>query len=329
MQAVLAAAEHDAQWQEQDIDRRSGAIWLTLERGEYRCCPRRGQRAADATCKPTTLCCYPWRAEIGTRFWQMHMHRHDRRPRRGSWVTTRPQRTHSEAASRPVRRDGRTAFQGAQLARDRYARCGCAATTNRRGPWRKARWRSVDSFGDHISAAYGELTLGADRARRRPTARWPASTAGAAWRWRWRPASIALHVRSLVALARIERMLGHLAAARRRLNEALSACTQPGITHIDHLAAVMLELGHARLRRTGLAAGAPALTRGTGSQGLHAAEAQDARAGLAEVAWAEGDRAQAEQLLTAVIGDPATAVATRKRAEQSLMRWGIGAGAAG
>ena len=34
-------------------------------------------------------------------------------------------------------------------------------------------------------------------------------------------------------------------------------------------------------------------------------------------------RARAEQLLTQVIANPATAAATRQRAEQLLMRWGL------
>ena len=45
-------------------------------------------------------------------------------------------------------------------------------------------------------------------------------------------------------MARIERMLGHSDAARRRPEEAVSACAQPGITHSNHLAGVLLESGH-------------------------------------------------------------------------------------
>ena len=184
------------------------------------------------------------------------------------------------------------------------------------------------NFGDRISAAYGELTLARDCSRLLATGRWPASTAGAAWRWRRRRASIDLHVRSLVVQARSERAcLDIAAAAGRWLAQALAACTQPEISHISvHLAAVVLELGHvacaeedwpqARQRYHGGIAAPRAAAR---------PQAQDARAGLAEVAWAEGDRAQAEQLLTAVIGDPATAAATRQRAEQLLMGCGHGA----
>jgi tetratricopeptide (TPR) repeat protein len=132
-----------------------------------------------------------------------------------------------------------------------------------------------------------------------------------------------LHIRSLVALARIERLSGHFPAARRRLEAALSACTQAASTHTSHLAATLLELGHLACAEQDWLQARQHFDEALAAKRIDAAKAQEARTGLAEVAWAENDLAQAEQLLTAVIGAPATGAATRRRAEELLMGWGL------
>ena len=146
----------------------------------------------------------------------------------------------------------------------------------------------------------------------------------------WRSLALALetgqhrlHIRSLVALARIERLLGHPAAARRRLEEAVSACIQSEIPHSNHLATVALELGHVAGAEQDWPQARQRYAEALAAQGHSAAEAQDALAGLAEVAWAENDEARAGQLLAQVIANPVTAAATRQRAEQLLIGWGL------
>jgi tetratricopeptide (TPR) repeat protein len=175
-------------------------------------------------------------------------------------------------------------------------------------------------LGDHNSAAYGELSLGwieidaghltlAEEHCRRSLA---AALASGEFR---------LHVSSLAALARIDRLQGNLATAQRRLAEAISRCAQPGITHTNQLAIVLLELGHTARAAQDWPQARRLYAETLDAAGCTAAQTQAAHAGLAEVVWAEHDKAQARRLLTDVLDDPATAAATRRSAQQMLVRW--------
>ena len=132
---------------------------------------------------------------------------------------------------------------------------------------------------------------------------------------------LTLHVRSLTSLARVERLSGHPAAARARLEEARIACTHPDIPHANHLAAVLLELGHVACVDEDWAQAQQCYADALAAKGCDAAEAQEALAGLAEVAWTEQKPALAKQLLADVMVNQATAYATRQRAEDLLMHW--------
>ena len=324
MRAVLAAAVHDERWQESDFLAHCAETWLALELGEF-AAAYPAARDLLTFLQNNDLYCYPWRAEIGTRFWQMHLHSTLGSTARllGDYGTAR---THSEAAISLNDAMGERRFKARNLRE-------IATLLRLRGDYEQAlvvaqsALTLSQSFEDRINAAYGELTLGQieiDADHYTPAGEHCRRSLAVALE----TGAHRLHIRSLVALARIERLLGHPAAARRRLEEAVSACTQPDITHSNHLAAVLLELGHVACAEHDWSQARQLYAEALAAKGHDAAEAQEALAGLAEVAWAENDRARAEQLLTQVIGNPATAAAPRQRAEQLLMRW-RGAGAPG
>lgn len=317
MQAILAGIEHDALWQEHDFWRRWAATIYALTLGNY----------ADAHATARELLCFvqrvdqvfwPWRADIGNRFWEMHLHAMlGGAARLLGWYDAA--RSDSEAAVQISESMGEQRFKAKTLH-------DLAALLQIGGDYEQALAVAQQSLalsqqlGDHNSAAYGELTQGwieidaghltlAEEHCRRSLA---AALASGEFR---------LHVSSLAALARIDRLQGNLAAARRRLEEAISRCAQPGITHTNQLAVVLLELGHAARAAQDWAQARRLYTESLSTCGCTAAQTQAARAGLAEVAWAAHDKAEARRLLTGVLDDPATAAATRCSAQQMLVRW--------
>lgn len=316
---VLNDSEHDARWQDQYMVVRTGETWLVLERGEIAAAHAMASTLLSYL-QTNTFACYPWRAEIGTRFWQMHMHH-------AICVTARLMGdyksawTHSEAANDLCDAMGERRFKARNLHEK-------ANLLRLRGDYEQARTVAQSalalshSFADRITATFGELTLGEIELAAGRTL-----LAGELCR---RSLAVAeetghhrMHVRSLVALSEVDRVLGQLAAGRNRLADALRACAQPGIIPSVHLVAVTLAQGHLACAEHDWTRARQLYTETLATKGCTAAETQEARTGLAEVAWAENDLAQAEQLLTAVIGDPATGAATRRRAEELLMGWGL------
>ena len=317
MRAVLAAVEHDDQWQEQEMLLRWGAASQAVDLGDF-AAAQAAARELLAFLQTHDVVCYPWRAEIGTRFWQMHMHNLISHTAQllGDYATAC---TEGAAANSLNDAMGERRFKALSLH-------NIAAVLRLGGDYEPALAAAHNaltlsqSFQDRIGVAFSELTLGQieiDAGRCTPAGEHCRRSLAVALE----TGQHRLHIRSLVALARIERLLGHPAAARRRLEEAVSACTQPEIPHSNHLAAVALELGHVAGAEQDWPQARQRYAEALAAKGHSAAEAQDALAGLAEVAWAENDGAQAEQLLTQVIANPATAAATRQRAEQFLMRW--------
>ena len=218
------------------------------------------------------------------------------------------------------------ATQGAQLAPYRHGLAAARRVRAGAGLAQSALTLS-QSFDDRVSAACSELTLGQielDAGRCTPAGEHCRRSLAVALETGEHP----LHIRSLVALARIERLLGHPAAARRRLEEAVSACTQPEIAHSNQLAAVALELGHVAGAEQDWLQARQRYAEALAAKGHSAAEAQDALAGLAEVAWAENDGALGRTTAHAGDWQSASAAATRQRAEQLLMGWGMAAVAA-
>ena len=133
---------------------------------------------------------------------------------------------------------------------------------------------------------------------------------------------LALLVRSLTAMARYERLSGDLAAARARLEEARIACTQPEITHSNHLAALFLEMGHVACAEQDWPQARHMIRQALAAPSRSAWETLAAIAAMAEVNWGEGDGATAARLLAFVVANTATDANTRQRAESLLQTLG-------
>ena len=130
-----------------------------------------------------------------------------------------------------------------------------------------------------------------------------------------------LLVGSLVALAHSARQRGDLAAAHPWLEQAFAYCHRAGMTHVNQLSAVHLERGNLAVAAGDWPVARQHFAAALGAAGCIAADAQEAQAGLAAVAWAEQDHATARRLLTEVIDHPATSAAVRQRARELLQRW--------
>jgi predicted ATPase len=317
MQAILAVIEHDALWQEHDFWRRWAATIYALNLGNY-AGAHASARELLSFVQTVDQVFWPWRADIGNRFWEMHLHAMlGATARLLGWYDAA--QADSEAALQVSERMGEQRFKANTL-RD------LAVLSQIHGDYEQALAVAQQGLalsqrlGDHNSAAYGELALGwieidaghltlAEERLKRSLA--AALTSG----------EFRLHVSSLAALARIDRLQGNLAAAQCRLEEAISRCAQPGITRTNQLAVVLLELGHTAHAARDWPQARRFYTEALDAAGCTAAQTQAARAGLAEAAWAEHDKMQARRLLTDVIDDPATEATTRRSAQQMLVRW--------
>ena len=261
---VLDAVADEKGWQEQNFMVDHAAVSLELALGNYAAAHAAARKQLDYLVS-NDFPCYPWRAEIGTRFWQMHVNHMLGASARclGDYVTAQ---THDQAAIDLCDEIGERRFKARNLRE-------LAVLLQLHGDYEQAEALIHDalvlshSFEDRLSVAYSEMRLSQIEADAGHLA-----SAGDHCRRSLalgvETGILTLHVRSLTALARVERLSGHPAAARARLEEARIACTHPDIPHANHLAAVLLELGPRRLRRRGLGAGAAMLRRRLGCQGL-------------------------------------------------------------
>jgi predicted ATPase/DNA-binding SARP family transcriptional activator len=317
MRAILAAAERDAHWQEHEVLTRWCAIGLGFAQGEFAAVYAASCDLLDFT-QNNDFPYYPWSAEIGVRFALRQTHGFVASAARltGDYPTSW---AHIKAACALSEEMGEERFRATDLT-------DMAVLLQLQGDYDEARVMAQrglalsQGFDDVLSIATGELTLGQieiDAGRltlagehcRRSLA--VAQETGVLW----------LHMGSLAALARIERLLGRHAAARRHLEEALSACTQPGITHTNFLPTTLVEMGHLACAEHDWPQARQHFSEALAMKGLDAAEMQDALTGLAEAAWAENDAVRATELLDQVIGDPATSAATRRHAEHLRASW--------
>ncbi len=240
MQAILATVDQDAAWQEWNLHMQFAVTWLEIGCGEF-AAAHASARKLLTYLETNNFPCYPWRAEVGTRFMQMHMHHAIGFTARllGDYKTAW---THSEAAIKLNDQIGERRFKARNLL-ETAALLGLSGDYTQALAIAQSALALSQSFQDRIHAAHGELTIGQiqiDAGRCSEAGEHCQRSLATALETGEHP----LHIRSLVALAHIERLAGDLAAARRRLEEAARACVQPGITHSNHLAAVSLEFGH-------------------------------------------------------------------------------------
>lgn len=321
MHTVLATLPHDERWVEQDfLAGWATLLWMSASGNFAATYALAGDRLTFL--EQTRFPCYPWRAEIGTRFWQMHMHGLLGliAQRLGDYPAAQTHTTRAIALSDEM---GELRFKGKSLH-------DLAALLRLQGNYAQARSaahsglelsRSVD---DRIHGGYSELTLGQieldDDALTLANEYCQHSLAVALTTGEHK-----LHIASLVALARIARLTGELAKAHSRLAEAVQACSQPNIPYSNHLAAVLIEAGHVAGAEADWPTAHRLYSEALAHKGCDAAETQEAYIGLTAVIWAAHNPTQATHLLTQVIDNPATAAATRQHAKQWLAQWVVAA----
>ena len=317
MAAVLAVTDHDDLWCEHDFWRRWNAALLQVRLGDF-AGANRALHELLAFVRATDQLFWPWRADIGNRFWERHfqatlastelvMGHYDR-----AWQ-------HNIAAVEVSDSTGEQRFKAHAL-QDRAdllrltgdydgaratARAGLALSEQQGDADAAARadlsfaWIENDDGRHDLAAAHALRCLAFARETNETF----------------------LLLGSLVALACSARTQGDLAAAGRWLEQAFAHCHRPRVTHINQLAAVHLERGNLAVAERDWPAARRHFTAALATAGCIAADAQEAQAGLAEVAWAEQEFATARRLLTAVIDHPATAAVVRQRARPWLRRW--------
>ncbi|HQY90931.1 BTAD domain-containing putative transcriptional regulator [Caldilinea sp.] len=316
---VLDAVADEDCWQEQDFMVRHATVFFDLALGNFAATQAAARKQLDYLVS-NDFPCYPWRAEIGTRFWQMHVHHTLGVSARflGDYGTAQ---SHDQAAIDLCDEMGERRFKARNLREQ-------AILLQLRGDYDQAEalihtaLALSHSFEDRLNAAYSEMRLGLIEcdAGRYLMAREHCRRSLALG---LETGILALHVRSLTGLARVERLAGDPAAARSRLEEARIACTRPEIPHSTHLAGIFLEMGHVACAEGDWVRAQQCYADALAAKGCDAAEAQEALAGLAEAAWAGHKPALARQLLVGVLANEATAYATRQRAEDLLACWGL------
>ncbi|MCB9162332.1 MAG: tetratricopeptide repeat protein [Caldilineaceae bacterium] len=259
--------------------------------------------------------CYPWRAEIGTRFWQMHVHAllSGTARRLGDYDTTAH---HIHMSINLCSEIGESRFRArnlselAELLRLQGTYLRAARTV------REARDLSR-SFRDRINAAYAVMTLG-EIELDQGSFEQAATHLQASLALALETGEHVLHIRSLTKLARCARMHGDLPTARTYLDAATYACGQPEVTGSVQRAGIALERGLLACDEGRWHAAREHLEDALTITGCDAAETQETHLGQARVAIAEHDLQQAVDLLTDILAHPATSAATRRQAEQEL-----------
>ena len=261
---------------------------------------------------------WPWRAEIGNRFWEMHF----------QWVLGATEMLlgnydrawqYNVAAVQACDATGEQRFK-AHILQDRAdllrftgdydgareaARAGLALSEQLGDA--SASARAELSFA-WIENAAGQYALGEQHARR-------------SLAFGQETGELFPLLCSLTALACSARQLGDFAAAHHWLDQASAHCRRPRVTHVNHLSVIHLERGHLAAAEAGWALARQHYQAAAAHVGCIAADVQEAHYGLALVAWAERDSATAQRLLRGVIDHPATEAAIRERARRLQQRW--------
>jgi predicted ATPase/DNA-binding SARP family transcriptional activator len=317
MAAVLATMDHDDAWRERDFWRRWNETLLQMSLGDFA-----GANAALhdllAFVRTTDQVFWPWRAEIGNRFWVMHFQsalgtteillgNYER-----AWQ-------HNVAAVQACDATGEQRFK-AHILQDRAdllrftgdydgareaARAGLALSEQLGDA--SASARAELSFA-WIENAAGQYALGEQHARR-------------SLAFGQETGELFPLLCSLTALACSARQLGDFAAAHHWLDQASAHCRRPRVTHVNHLSVIHLERGHLAAAEAEWALARQHYQAAAAHVGCIAADVQEAHYGLARVAWAERDCAEAQRLLSGVIDHPATEAAIRERARRLQQRW--------
>ncbi len=311
---LLAATSQDAQWEEQSFMTRWAEACLTLARGEFAAAQTATHGILDYL-QTRDIYCYPWRAEVGTRFWQAHM------------LTALGHQAQNlgdypAALGYYERADSLREALGEQRYKAINLR-SVASVLRLTGAYEQAlsiahgALTLSQNLEDRISAAYAELVVGqievnvgryllaAEHCRR--------SLAVAV-----ESGDHMLLMRSLVELARIDLAQGRPDAARQRLDEAIAAFVQLGEPHSNHLAVVYIGLGQVACAEQNWPQARQMLGQALTTAGRSVWETLAAIAAMAEVDWGEGDGVTAARLLGFVVAHEATAAHTRQRAEEIL-----------
>ncbi len=322
MQAVLAAAEQDAAWQDRDFMARWAATCLTYARGDFAAVQAAAQSSLTYL-QTTDLYCYPWRAEIGTRFWQAHLLAMlgNTAQHLGDYPAAL---AYFENANRLREAMGEQRFKAGSLR-------GVAGVLRLTGAYEQAlavahsALALSQSFEDRLNAAYAELVVGqieADAGRYALAAAYCERSLAVALE----SGEHGLLMRSLAELARVDLAQGRHDAARQRLDEAIAAFVQLGEPHSNHLAVVYTGLGQAACAEHNWPQARQVLRQALTAEGCSVWETLAAIAAMAEVDAArpgeKGDGVTAARLLGFVVTHSATTANTRQRAEEILQTLG-------
>jgi tetratricopeptide (TPR) repeat protein len=279
MQSVLDTAVEDALWLDQHFMARWATICLTFARGDFATVLAAAQ--TELTYLQTTdLYCYPWSAEIGTRFWQAHVLA--MLASTSTCLGDFPAALAYYRQAISLRDDmGEQRYKAVNLR-------ALAAVQRIIGAHEEAMSTACSalalsqSFDDRLNVAYAELTVAqieADRGR----------YSVAMERCRHSLAvgqesgEHALLMRSLIELARIELALDRPVAARHWLEEAITAFVQTGEPHSNHLAFVYLGLGQVAAAKHDWNRSRQMLCQALATPGCSAAERQAVQATLDRV----------------------------------------------
>lgn len=174
------------------------------------------------------------------------------------------------------------------------------------------------TFGDQIGVAFGQMTLGIVSATRGESAVASAYLAQSLATGR-QSGNRLLLVRSSVYRGRLALREGEISEAQVHFEEALAAATRHGALPYLFLAEVLTGLGLAALAR-GEHRPATDYFQQAIQQAPHCPvwSLAEAWLGLARAYLAQGEVAQAHEILWRVVSDPATAAATRQEAQRHL-----------
>jgi predicted ATPase/DNA-binding SARP family transcriptional activator len=311
---LLETMQHDTQWEEQDFWVRWAEVCLTQARGDFVTTHAETEKLL-LYLQTNEIQCYPWRAEIGTRFWQASMVAMLGHVAYlfGDYPAAL---VHFERADSLRQAMGEQRFRAGNLR-------GVATVLRVTGAYEQAlavahsALTLSQSLEDRLSAAYAELVLGqieADAGRYLLAA----EHCGRSLALAQETGEHVLLMRSLAELARVELAWGRPCAARERLEEAIAAFVQLGEPHSNHLAAVYIGFGQVACVEGDWPQARQMLRQALTTSGCGTWETLAAIAAMAEVEWGEGKREKAARLLNSVVAHKATAAHTRQRAEEML-----------